>query len=249
MFCHDTSWRSALWHRIADVLSDDFTVYLWDTPRHGTSTMAQGQDVSLAAQASLLCDLLQHWSSASLTWSCMTTGGAVALRAHLLHGARYRSLALVDVVALAPWGSEFFRLVAVNAPVFAQIPLPLHEALLRADITALAHRPLAGEHLDMLAAPWLGAEGQAAFDRQIAQASERYTRRDRTPVPGNRAASADRVGHRGHAASWLTVLTAWTTSRRRAASHSRRAGHLVQLDAPEHLTAVLQRWLMVMAAR
>jgi hypothetical protein len=77
----------------------------------------------------------------------------VALRAHLLHGARYRSLALVEVVALAPWGSDFFRVVAGNAPVFAQIPPPLHEALLRAYITGAAHRPLSGEHLDMLAPP------------------------------------------------------------------------------------------------
>ncbi|HEX3311855.1 MAG TPA: alpha/beta hydrolase, partial [Streptosporangiaceae bacterium] len=122
-----------------------------------------------------LCDLLQHWKLRQPHLVVHDYGGAVALRAHLLHGARYRSLALVDVVALAPWGSEFFRLVAANTPVFAQIPSPLHEALLRAYITGAAHRPLAGEHLDMLAAPWLGAEGQAAFYCQIAQASQRYT--------------------------------------------------------------------------
>lgn len=158
-----TPWRSALWHRIADALSSDFTVYLWDMLGYSTSTMADGQDVSLAAQASLLAGLLRHWKLRQPHLVVHDYGGAVALRAHLLHGTRYRSLALVDVVALAPWGSDFFRLVADNAPVFAQIPPPLHEALLRAYITGAAHRPLAGEHLDMLAAPWLGADGQAAF--------------------------------------------------------------------------------------
>ena len=99
----------------------------------------------------------------------------MALRAHLLHGARYRSLALVDVVALAPWGSEFFRLVGENADVFAQLPPSLHEALVRAYITGAAHRPLRAPDLDMLTAPWLGDPGRAAFYRHIAQADQRYT--------------------------------------------------------------------------
>jgi hypothetical protein len=31
-----------------------------------------------------------------------------------MHGARYRSLVLVDIVAPAPWSSPFFRLVGNN---------------------------------------------------------------------------------------------------------------------------------------
>ncbi len=42
-------------------------------------------------------------------------GGAVVLRAPLLHGARCRALARVDPVAPAPWGSPFFRLVGEHA--------------------------------------------------------------------------------------------------------------------------------------
>ena len=38
-------------------------------------------------------------------------GGAVALRAHLIHGRHFSSMVLVDVVALAPWGSPAFRLL------------------------------------------------------------------------------------------------------------------------------------------
>ena len=112
------------------------------------------------------------------------------------------------MVALAPWGSEFFRLVAGNAPVFAQIPAPLHEALLRAYITGAAHRPLAGEDLDMLAAPWLGAEGQAAFYRQIAQASQRYTDEIEPLYP---AIELPVLIAWGTEDTWIrsTVLTAW----------------------------------------
>ncbi len=97
------------------------------------------------------------------------------MRAHLLHGAAYRSLALVDAVALAPWGSEFFRLVAQNPSVFARIPPPLHEALVRAYIAGAAYRPLSAAAHDMLTDPWLGEIGQPAFYRQIAQADQRYT--------------------------------------------------------------------------
>lgn len=249
VFCHGTPWRSALWSRIADALSSDFTVYLWDMLGYGTSTMAEGQDVSLAAQASLLCDLLQHWKLRQPHLVVHDYGGAVALRAHLLHGARYRSLALVDVVALAPWGSEFFRLVAGNAPVFAQIPPPLHEALLRAYITGAAHRPLAGEHLDMLAAPWLGGEGQAAFYRQIAQASQRYTDEIEPLYP---AIELPVLIAWGTEDTWIPVDRAHRLAEQIPGAELHLipdAGHLVQLDAPEHLTAVLQRWLMVMAAR
>ncbi|HKQ42884.1 MAG TPA: alpha/beta fold hydrolase, partial [Pseudonocardia sp.] len=119
VFCHGTPWSSALWAPIADALRADHTVYLWDLPGYGTSTMADGQDVSLAAQGAHFAGLLGYWELVEPHVVAHDYGGAVALRAHLLHGARYRSLALVDVVALAPWGSEFFRLVGAHAEVFA----------------------------------------------------------------------------------------------------------------------------------
>ena len=122
----------------------------------------------------------------------------MSLRAHLLHGAHYRSLALVDVVALAPWGSPFFLLVAENASVFAQLPPELHEALVRAYIGGAAHRRLRPESLDLLVAPWLGREGQAAFYRQIAQADQRYTDEIEPRYAAIDLSRAGDVGHRRH---------------------------------------------------
>lgn len=49
VFCHGTPWSAGLWEPIASALSSAFTVHLWDMPGYGTSTMAEGQDVSLAA--------------------------------------------------------------------------------------------------------------------------------------------------------------------------------------------------------
>ena len=90
-------------------------------------------------------------------------GGAVALRAHFLHGARFASLALVDVVALAPCGSEFFGLVRDNHDVFTRLPATVHAGALRAYIASASYAGLTADQAGNLASPWLGAAGQAAF--------------------------------------------------------------------------------------
>ena len=170
-------------------------------------------------------------------------GGAVALRAHLLHGSRYASLALVDVVALAPWGSDFFRLVREHADVFTAVPPAIHEGIVRAYIAGASHTGLTAEQADMLVAPWLDGTGQAAFYRQIAEADQRYTDEIEPLYP-----SID-----------LPVLVVWGTEdtwipvdrAHRLASLIpgaqlkliENAGHLVQLDQPDELEMVLRGWL------
>ncbi len=88
------------------------------------------------------------------------------------------------MVALRPWGSAFFRLVAEHAEVFTALPAALHEALVRAYIAGAAHRPLSVEHADLLAAPWLGPVGQAALYRQMAQIEPRHTDEVEPLYPG-----------------------------------------------------------------
>jgi pimeloyl-ACP methyl ester carboxylesterase len=244
VFCHGTPWSAALWRRIADALSCDFTVYLWDMLGYGSSSMSAGQDVSLATQGALLVDLLEHWELADPHLVAHDYGGAVALRAHLLHGVRCRTLVLVDVVALAPWGSDFFRLVANNSAVFAQIPPPLHEALVRAYITGAAHRPLTAEQLDMLVAPWLSTAGQAAFYRQIEQADQRYTGEIEPLYP---TINVPVLVAWGVEDTWIPVDRAHRLAELIPGAELhliQEAGHLIQLDAPEQLTAALQRWLL-----
>lgn len=88
---------------------------------------------------------------------------------------RYRALALVDPVALAPWGSPFFRLVREHAAVFEQLPPALHGALVRAYVSSAGAPGLRPDVLERLVEPWLDPSGQAAFYRQIAQAGQRHT--------------------------------------------------------------------------
>jgi pimeloyl-ACP methyl ester carboxylesterase len=247
VLCHGTPWSAALWGPIADVLSADFTVHLWDMAGYGSSTMCDGQDVSLATQSELLGALLTEWGLDTPETAPHVVahdyGGAVALRTHLLHRAPYRSLALVDVVALAPWGSDFFRLVAENSEVFTRLPPQLHEALVRAYVRGAAARPLAGEAEDMLVRPWLSPAGQAGFYRQIGQADQRYTDEIEPLYP---VMDLPVTVVWGADDAWIPVDRAHRLAALIPGAELHvvpRAGHLIHLDAPEALTAIVLRWL------
>jgi pimeloyl-ACP methyl ester carboxylesterase len=128
--CHGTPWSSFVWRSVIDALQHDRCMYVWDMIGYGQSDKPDC-DVSLAAQGELFAALVDHWRIDPPAVIAHDYGGAVALRGHLLHDVGVESFALIDIVALRPWGSPFFRLVADNAGVFAALPANLHEALLR----------------------------------------------------------------------------------------------------------------------
>ncbi|MBR8638810.1 alpha/beta hydrolase [Streptomyces tuirus] len=173
---HGTPFSSYVWHEVAPALAAaGHRVHVWDMPGYGSSGMYADQDVSLGVQGEVFTELLAHWGLREPSVVAHDFGGCVALRAHLLHGARYRRLVLVDPVALEPWGSPFFRLVGEHSHVFEQLPAALHEALVREYVTSASHAGLRPAALDALVRPWTGERGQAAFYRQIAQADQRFT--------------------------------------------------------------------------
>ncbi|MFE6672955.1 alpha/beta fold hydrolase [Streptomyces tendae] len=236
---HGTPFSSYVWRAVARSLGRHHQVFVWDMPGYGASEKGAGQDVSLAAQGRVFAELLEHWGLAEPLVAAHDFGGAVALRAHLLHGARYGALALVDPVALAPWGSPFFRLVRDHAEVFKQLPEALHRALVREYVGSTGGPGLHPAVLDRLVEPWLGETGQPAFYRQIAQADQRYT---------------DEMQDR-YAAIDVPVLVCWGEDDAWIPVAKGRelaglvpgagwepiagAGHLVQEDAPAELTAAL----------
>src|SRR5258708_7617539 len=97
---HGTPWSSWTWRRIAPRLAERFSVYVFDLLGFGVSDQRHGQDVSLAAHGARLSELLEYWGLERPALVAHDIGGAVALRAHLLHHRPVRALALVDVVAL-----------------------------------------------------------------------------------------------------------------------------------------------------
>ncbi|WP_217251148.1 alpha/beta fold hydrolase [Streptomyces sp. AC602_WCS936] len=244
---HGTPFSSYVWRAVARSLARDHQVFVWDMPGYGMSEKFPGQDVSLAAQGRVFTELLDHWGLAEPVVVAHDFGGAVALRAHLLHGVRYRALALVDPVALAPWGSPFFQLVRDHADVFEALPPSLHRALVGEYVGSASGPGLHPAVLERLVRPWLGESGQPAFYRQIAQADQRHTDeiQDRYSTIG-----VPTLVCWGEDDAWIPVAKGRELA---AAVPGARlepiagAGHLVQEDAPAELTAALLAFLRRLA--
>jgi pimeloyl-ACP methyl ester carboxylesterase len=239
--CHGTPWSSFVWRSFIDVLKDDRCVFVWDMLGYGQSDKPDS-DVSLRTQGELFAALIEHWRIDPPAIIAHDYGGAVALRGHLLHDVPVESFALIDVVALRPWGSPFFRLVADNAAVFTALPSNLHEALLREYISGASATGLWPDVMNALIAPWLG-EGQAAFYRQIAQADERFTDEIEPlygdiDVPTLIVWGTDDVWIPPDRAERLRHLISNSV-----VEYIERAGHLVQEDQPAALTSAIHRWI------
>ncbi|WP_030805362.1 alpha/beta fold hydrolase [Streptomyces sp. NRRL F-2799] len=240
---HGTPFSSYVWRAVARALARRHQVFVWDMPGYGASEKSAGRDVSLAAQGRVFTELLAYWGLEEPLVVAHDFGGAVSLRAHLLHGARYRALALVDPVALAPWGSPFFRLVGEHSEAFEQLPPALHRALVREYVSSASSPGLHPAVLDRLTEPWLGDPGQPAFYRQIAQADQSHT--DEVQ---------DRYGEIGIPTlvcwgeddAWIPVAKGRELAARIPGARLEPiagAGHLVQEDAPAELTAALTDFL------
>jgi pimeloyl-ACP methyl ester carboxylesterase len=172
---HGTPFSSYVWRSVARELARTRQVFVHDLIGYGQSEKREGQDVSLGVQNRLLAALLDHWGLERPDVIAHDFGGATALRAHLLDGADYRKLLLIDPVALRPWGSPFVRHVRQFEAAFAGVPDYIQDAILRAYLQNAAHKPLRDEALNGYITPWMGETGRPAFYRQIAQMDQRYT--------------------------------------------------------------------------
>ena len=232
---HGTPWSSWAWRRIAPRLAERYSVYVFDLLGFGASDQRPGQDVSLAGHGARLAALLDFWGLDRPAIVAHDIGGATALRAHLLHHRAVETLVLIDVVALAPWGSPFYRLVRDHETVFEQLPGPIHEGVLRAYVGTAQPRPLERDVEDALVAPWLGPAGQSAFYRQIAQGDQRHTD-DIEPLLDQ--ITAPTLIAWGDADPWLPAARGAELARRIPGARLTLlpgAGHLVQEDEPEEL--------------
>jgi len=236
---HGTPWSSWSWRRIAPRLAERFSVYVFDLLGFGASDQRPGQNVSLAAHGARLAALLEFWGLDQPAVVAHDIGGATALRAHLLHRRSVAAFALIDVVALRPWGSPFYRLVRDHQSVFAQLPAAIHEGVLRAYVATAQPRPLDREVEDALIAPWLDAAGQSAFYRQIAQGDQRHTD-EIEPLLDQITAPTLVVW--GEADPWLPAAQGVELARRIPGARFEllpTAGHLVQEDQPDVLARLL----------
>jgi len=236
---HGTPFSSYVWHRIVPYLVGRRRVFLYDLLGYGQSEKRDGQDVSLGVQNELLCELLDHWHLDSPEIVGHDFGGATVLRTHLLNGRDFARITLVDPVALAPWGIGFDRIVKQHEPVFVALPADIHQAILTTYIRGATHRPIPTDQLQPYLDPWLGAQGQAAFYRQIGQFDQRYTD-EIEPHLGN--VRAPMLILWGEQDQWLPIAHGHKLASLIPGARLRTipgSGHLVHEDAPEAIVAAL----------
>jgi pimeloyl-ACP methyl ester carboxylesterase len=193
----------------------------------------------LAAQTHVFTALLDYWRVEMPTVVGHDFGGATVLRAHLLQHRDFSRIALIDPVALSPWGSRFEQHVSKHEAAFLDMPAYFHRAIVAAYIQEAAYRGLDEAVLASYLEPWLGAEGQAAFYRQMAQFDLRYTD-ELEPLYGRVRRPVLILW--GEQDQWLPVSQGKRLHEMIAGSEFRRvpnAGHLVQEDAPEVVSAAL----------
>jgi pimeloyl-ACP methyl ester carboxylesterase len=236
---HGTPFSSVVWRRIAPYLARKRHVFYYDLLGYGRSEMRPGQDVSLEIQGRLFTALLRHWGLARPDVVAHDFGGCTSLRAHLLHGSDYRSLTLIDPVALSPWGSPLVRHVRQHEAAFAGLPEYIHSAILSAYISGAACHQLSSETLRLYVEPWMGERGQPAFYRQIAQMDQRYTAEIENRYGEVRCPVSIIWGSKDQ---WIAVERGRELASRIKGSvlvEVPDAGHLVQEDAPEAIVATV----------
>lgn len=239
---HGTPFSSLVWRDVALALANTRQVYVWDMLGFGRSDKHEGQDVSLAGQARIFAALLEHWGLSQPSVVAHDVGGVVALRTGLIEAAKFRDLTLLNAVGVPGWSDgAFFRTVKSNPDVFAQLPADSHEALVISKIQDASHIGLRPAVLEGLLEPWRGADGQAAFYRQYAQADEAHS--DQFQEQLSDLSIPMRILW-GREDRWLPTHYAERLRSRLPGAEFAwivQSGHLVQEDAPARLLSYLIR--------
>jgi pimeloyl-ACP methyl ester carboxylesterase len=175
VLAHGWPWSSYSWHRVIPKLAESYRVHWYDLPGYGQSAKSTDQRTSLDVQGEVFAEMLEHWRLSSPRVVAHDLGGATTLRAHLLHGCDFERYMLMNVVAMRPWGSEFFDHMGRHVEAFQGLPPHIHGAIVRAYIEGALVTDIPAEDIDMLVAPWLTDDGAPSFYRQFAQADERFT--------------------------------------------------------------------------
>jgi pimeloyl-ACP methyl ester carboxylesterase len=175
VLAHGWPWSSFSWHRIIPALARRYRVHWYDMPGYGRSDMSTGQRTSLDVQGEVFAEMLAHWRLERPMIVAHDMGGATTLRAHLLHGCDFERYVLMNVVAMRPWGSDFFDHVGRHVDAFMGLPPHIHRAVVEAYIKGALTNDIDPEDFARLVQPWLSEEGRGSFYRQFAQADEKYT--------------------------------------------------------------------------
>lgn len=238
---HGTPTRSYLWREVVPALRGGRRVYLYDLPGYGESEKAEGQEVSIAAQARVLGELIEAWGLEEPAIAGHDIGGGIVLRAHLLEGVAFERIAVLDPVVLSPWLTEPRSStwhVQEHAEAYERMPDHLFEAFFAAYLGE-TNSDLGEEAFEAYLAPWRGEEGRQAFVRQALQFEEHHTG-EIEPRLGSIEAPV--LVAWGEEDGWLDPSQAPRLREKIPGSKLNlipRAGHFVQEDAPDEVAEEL----------
>jgi len=173
---HGTPSWSYLWRNVAPELAREFTVYALDLPGYGDSPAPADGVASIATHATVLVELLEEWGLEEPAVAGHDIGGAIVLRAHLLHERRFRRLALIDAVVLAPWVTPTTRHIQANLDVYRTMPNHIFEQITAAHLRTAVRRDFDPEAFAAYQGRWQGVDGQAAYLQKVAHFEEQDTR-------------------------------------------------------------------------
>ena len=243
VLAHGWPWSSFSWHRVIPALAKRHRVHWYDMPGYGQSEKSADQRTSLDVQGEVFAEMLEHWGLKHPLVIAHDFGGATTLRAHLLHGCDYARYVLMNVVAMRPWGSDFFDHVGRHVEAFQGLPPHIHRALVEAYIRGALVNELPGEDFESLVAPWLTAAGAASFYRQFAQADETYTA-EVEPMFGDVRCPVKILW--GEDDPWIPLDRGRSLHERMPQAAFETipgVGHLPQLEAPDAVLARIEGFL------
>jgi pimeloyl-ACP methyl ester carboxylesterase len=172
---HGTPTRSYLWRGVLPTLAERNRVYVYDLLGFGESERRVGQDLSIAAQARLLKELVGAWGLEWPTAVGHDIGGGIVLRTHLLEEVRFRRIALIDSVVVTPWMPEANEHFKAHLDAYRTMPNHLFEAIVAAHFGEATSSDMDEEAWEAYLSQWRGDEGKLAFLRKEEGLRERDT--------------------------------------------------------------------------
>lgn len=243
VLAHGWPWSSFSWHRVIPTLAKRYCVHWYDMPGYGQSEKRSDQRTSLDIQGEVFKEMLANWSLSSPLVVAHDFGGATTLRTHLLHGCDYERYVLMNVVALRPWGSEFFDHVGRHTEAFLGLPPHIHRAIVEAYIQGALSTEIDKDDVEKLVEPWLTEEGNESFYRQFAQADEKYTA-EIEPSFGDIRCPVMILW--GEDDPWIPLARGKALHRcipKASFETLSSVGHLPQLEAPDRILERVERFL------
>lgn len=240
---HGTPSRSCIWREVVPVLAGRFSVYVYDLLGFGDS--GRGGDVSIAGQGRVLAELVEVWGFDRPWVAGHDIGAAVVLRAHLLEGAAFGRVALLDALVLTPWGTPALRHVKEHLGAYRTMPPGVFEAYVAARLAETTARPMDEGAFEAYLSQWRGPEGQAAYLRKDEALVERDTA-EVEPLLGSIGVPV-RIFW-GEEDAWIEPARATTLAERIPGAEAvffEGAGHFVMEDAPEEVAEGLADFFAV----